>query len=289
MENVIFMSNHKHPIIKLRWAIGLILLLDFYSISHANPISNENTEKVRRAEKLGLEIYNKDVASARATDVLFEHKIPQTDSRVKGWITVPNKDGWLVRFIGEDGGTMAVLYDIEYMPRQSAKLLKRYDPPHPLSSAEASQFLARQTALQSGFKMCSRKYNTVVLPADNPEDGWTVYLIAATTNSNQIMLGGHHRILASKDGSHVIESTALTKSCIAQERHENAVFIYVSHLISSTPIETHVLLSLLHKIPIIVVTELGPWKVIDGKILFISPNECEEKFYESNICESIPK
>lgn len=45
----------------------------------------------------------------------------------------------------------------------------------------------------------------------------------------------------------------------------------MTHIVSDTPLETHVFLSLLHKRSIRVLTELGAWEVVDGRILYAGP------------------
>jgi hypothetical protein len=43
----------------------------------------------------------------------------------------------------------------------------------------------------------------------------------------------------------------------------------ITHIISETPIETHVFVSLLHKVPVYVGTARGVWRVEGDRIAFI--------------------
>ena len=71
-----------------------------------------------------------------------------------------------------------------------------------------------------------------------------------------IHAGGHHRLLVSPDGRRVLSQFAFTKACLTMKpdiaEDERLASVVVSHLVSDTPTEMHVFLSLLHRQPIYV-------------------------------------
>ena len=54
--------------------------------------------------------------------------------------------------------------------------------------------------MSTKVRLCTPRYNTVVIPADDGGLHWVVYLLAASTDSDDIVLAGHHRITISGDG-----------------------------------------------------------------------------------------
>ena len=147
------------------------------------------------------------------------------------------------------------------------------DPPQPLSPEHLAMFHARQTALTVlNTHRCTEQYNPVVLSGDAfGTEGIVVYLLAATTRPDEIMVGGHLRVDLSRAGTEVITVKPLSKSCLAipLKRDHQAKSAVFTHLISSMPTEAHVFLSLLYRLPLYVGTDFGLWKIENGKILLI--------------------
>lgn len=78
--------------------------------------------------------------------------------------------------------------------------------------------------------------------------------------------GRHYKIV---DGT----VTPSTKSCFVQPASPRAVAAVVTHLLSETPTEFHVFLSLAQDKPIYVMTSLGVWAVEKGKIRLVKQHE----------------
>jgi hypothetical protein len=227
---------------------------------------------VQRAEEIGRAIFEQDDISARASDALFRENIAQNEKRVRGWITLRTEDRWLVRYIGDAEGQDAAYYDVTFRTGgPSAGAVTRLHPPEPLAAEQLAMFRARQTALQAMTLRCSDRYNPVVLPRKVADaEGWVVYLLAATPTPGEVMIGGHSRIEVSPDGGEVKQVIPLSKTCLRMPRmvqgNHEPVGLMTTHIVSDTPIETHVYLSLLHKMPIYVSTSIGLWNVEHGKI-----------------------
>jgi hypothetical protein len=116
-----------------------------------------------------------------------------------------------------------------------------------------------------------RPYNFEVL--DDPDgEGFLVYALAATKDPNEVVAGGHSRITVSKDGTKVESVDRLSRSLLVLPKSgpggaSKAKALTMTHVVSPTPVETHVFLSLQHKMPFYVATgEKEVWKVEKGTI-----------------------
>jgi len=244
-------------------------------IGHFNlgPLSQEESIEIAKAETIGKEIFQNDHAAARATDVLLSQSVDFSSQPIKGWIVVSDNEGYLVRFINETQHGIEPAFDVKIDYRDKGKLQEK--PLGPLSNEQKAMFLARQNALKSAPSLCSDKYNTVVLP-DPDSDGWLIYVLAATEEPDKIMVGGHSRVKVSNDGKKVISVNELSKSCLSMnkpkfhEGKEPTAFI-VTHLISETPVETHVYLNYLHGYDMYVATRTRNWYISNGKISVPKP------------------
>ncbi|MBN2693064.1 hypothetical protein JXR93_00250 [bacterium] len=224
---------------------------------------------IKTIEKLGKQIYQQDIYAAKATDILLEKKggiEALQKEKILGWIVIENKTGAIVKFIKEIKGKYIPVYDIKFTSTKNGILTNAKGK---LTKKELAQFKARQTALQSITEFCSPNYNTVVLPNINGK-GFLVYALAATTKPNVAVIGGHYRVIVSSDGSKVEKIDKLSKACLVaptKDNSNNVAGLVLTHLVSKTPIETHVFLNLLHKQTVYVGTiDKKIWKIDEGKI-----------------------
>lgn len=257
-------------------ASALALGLAACSSRPAPSIPPQAISEIERAQSLGRAVFEHDIAAARATDALAPSGVFQSDQRIRGWITERDDGGWLVRFVGEDGPAYVALYDVRLHEPQRP-IVTVMSPPDPLTIREGAMYRAREAALATPFMRCSHAFNTVVLPdPDSQTGGWLVYVLAATTTQGEIVAGGHQRFRLSPDGVQVIEHEPLSESCFRlnpapPEPGSDTVAAVVTHLVSPTPIETHVWMSLQAGLPIYVGTSLGAWRVDGDQIHFVGP------------------
>ena len=185
------------------------------------------------AVERGIEIFERDRAAWLATDAALSGGLQKTNAI--GWITVGRGSVWLVRFVAPcDLGACSVM-DVEVRGMNAvARLL---DKPAPLPALERSAWNARQLALSTKVRLCTPRYNTVVIPADDGGLHWVVYLLAASTDSDDIVLAGHHRITISGDGKKVLKNEALSKSCLVKKKSQGKSAVVVTHLLDPRPIE----------------------------------------------------
>jgi hypothetical protein len=104
---------------------------------------------------------------------------------------------------------------------------------------------------------CELKYKTYkVLEQERP----VFYLLAQAPSPDSIVFGRHYRI----EGNSVSPST---KSCfVSPPSPPGAVGAFSTHLLSESPSEFHVFLSIDQDTPIFVGTSYGAWRVVKGKV-----------------------
>lgn len=226
--------------------------------------------------KLGREIYQHDQLAWVATDTLME-KIGQENMAkegVGGWIvdtTLPK--GPLVRFLRKKGADYEAGYDL-FFPAGGKPFISVPED-RDLTTWQVSKFHALLTAqkeLMNGtHPWCGGNPNYVVL--DDPDgSGFLVYFLRAKPSADAIPVGGHYRFTVSADGSKVEQVDQLFASCLTVSRNGvpndgKIVAVTMSQIVSNTPLETHVFLSLQEKLPFAVITMDGViWSVDKGQI-----------------------
>lgn len=232
------------------------------------PASVAITDSLRRAEVLGRAIYQKDSLAARATDIVIEHGPPPDNARVGGWVTVPDSGKWVVYFFEKTRNGPAILQQVKF-PDSSGAGGEIGEPGlrPDLESLAVDMFKARQRAVTAPYQACSRSYNSVVLPATLAGDeGWYVYLLAATTEPDIAVLGGHVRVHVSADGSEILNVKEFSRSCLNVPISDHSVGLMVTHIVDKHPAETHVFMSLLYHMPLYVGITPHTWIVEDGSV-----------------------
>jgi hypothetical protein len=191
---------------------------------------------------------------------------------MKGWITesVDGKD--IVRMIRVGRAGPEALYDITFV--QGAEPVLSTPENRSLTPEEVAQYNARMLALNNIRESCADRYNTVALK-DPESDGWLVWALASTTDANLLLIGGHYRFTISADGKSIRAKDALFRGCLRLDRRDQVKTLaqnkdlvpsgqMVSHVVSLTPVETHVFASLMYQLVFHVGTNDGrAWRV-DG-------------------------
>jgi hypothetical protein len=216
-------------------------------------------------ERLGRDLYRYDTAAWVATDAAMPIL---RETGTTGWIVVPIETGLLTRFVNPcDAGVCAVA-EVRLDADGRKPAVDRVEPPLVLSAEQRAMWAAREVAIAAMTGACSETYNPVILPDEHGgERVWRVYLLAATTDPDVIVVGGHHRIVVSGDGRTVIENTPLSRSCLTLRMPRDGMAIpVVSHVLGPEPIETHVFLQLSLDRMLFVSTEAGAYGLSAGRI-----------------------
>lgn len=214
---------------------------------------------------VGSAIFLQDRAAARATDALLARFGGKPPEGLIGWIVVPNGEDQLVRFLVGDPAAPRPGYDIlvDKTGRAGAVI---DSPDAALPDDQAARYFARNTAAAGiGALRCAARYNAVVL--DDPDgDGWRVWLLASTTDANKVPMGGHYRFHVSADGRTVEKREQLSNSCLDLDRRQSGqngqpVGLMTNVIVAPQPLEIHVFLSLLNRLPIFVMAGDKLWSV----------------------------
>lgn len=235
-------------------AAGLLAFAPVVASAQDAPPPQVEAWPLAKVQRLGQALYDQDIAAARATDALLAKSGGTPPSNLAGWIVVGEGREQTVRFLARDGESVRAAWDIPVRNGRAGRVVEVVDTALPPD--QQAMFRARMTAAANiGAMRCSPRYNAVVL--DDPDsDGWLVWLLASTTQADQLVLTGHYRFRISADGSAVLRRDQLSATCIIQPRppgQGQLVGVTVSHIVSPLPAETHVFTSLLYRLPVYVV------------------------------------
>ena len=247
-------------------------LIAWTCVVSADPLERQFDQST--LERLGREMYEQDRRAAIAADLVRDNFDPAEEHLV-GYITSGTPPQLRVRFVrnGADGYEAAI--DADFDDLLLPALTRVEDPT--LMATERAQIAARLGAARDSASRCDGHYNTLAL-ADPDGDGWLIYALAASTNPDQVMIGGHVRYSISADGGTIEHVEPLATSCAtaplaelerAAETNGNEGLALRSSL-STMPLETHVFLSLTYDLPLFVVgTDLKMWRVEKGHMTVV--------------------
>jgi hypothetical protein len=284
----------------MKWIIGILIgviivvaILRKKTSQSKREIHPKHATLIRDAEAFGMAIYKQDTLANQAINLLCKLNISPYDWRIIGWLTLLDKDGKdVVRFYGTDEDQVIALYQVSF-PTGRTPICEDLEATT-ASPEESAIFRARQLAFSSMKMVCSSMYNTAVFP--NPQaEGWLVYLLAATSDPYGFFVGGHHRVTVNLDGSLIIKSEPLSKSCLQLQCYpgmgDHAVTTF-----EATPNETHIFASLSIGKPLTVVTVNGfVWHIRNGKVSaesksdFVEPIETPYEPIKSPVVSDMPK
>ncbi|MFA6009070.1 MAG: hypothetical protein WC799_03730 [Desulfobacteraceae bacterium] len=269
--NHMFGQNEQRGIMK--FTISSLFLTLMILLGLENPLLAE-IRKFDKAtiEMLGVSIYEQDIRAASATDMLFAKNIDILKEGLRGWVVEGDvKKRMLVRFVREKDGLLEAFYDVSFVNKKEPVI--EIPKNRKLTDSQVAQFKARLLALSHITRPASRKYNIVILP-DSGSDGFLVYALAATTEPDKVMVGGHYRFTVSESGDKIVKSDELFLSFMELSTKPEDLApgaqlsaLYMTTMVSDMPLETHVYLSLLHRMTFYVGTpDKHVWKIQNGKM-----------------------
>lgn len=229
----------------------------------------EQAVAIARAESVGRELYEHDRAAWLATDALFAELGDGARERLRGWVTERQGESVVITFVAAGSEATTSLYRAVY---RAEDLQERGETSEPLSAAQLRLYRAREAAIRVPVEFCSQAYNSVTLPREG-SGVVDVYLMPGTTDPGEVLVGGYHRI-AVDEASVVVETQAFSRSCLTLRKDDPAmrnaeeVFLWFSHIVTTTPTETHVFINLSQALPLYVSTQSGLWALRDGRVSF---------------------
>lgn len=216
---------------------------------------------------LGTDLYRHDQAAWVATDVFLEFLGDERPADIVGWIVTGTGSDLTVRFLRRAGDDLRPGWDIKVMDGVPGPVVPAPDDAV-LGEREKATFRARQTASAGlGRAPCSRTMNAVVL-ADPDSEDWLVWLLTPMPSAGSLPIGGHIRHRVSADGLTLLSREPLSRSCLVLEPSDTpegstTAGLFATHIVSDTPVETHVFLSLQSGLPLYVGTGDIVW-LVDG-------------------------
>jgi hypothetical protein len=252
------------------------LLLGVFCISPIRAEEPKELPKIREfeiktIEALGQELYRRDHLASDGTDLLFAAHPEAKEQPIRGWVSILGEEASTVYFVRQKDDVLSLAYTITF-PRGGKPTVKD-QVGEPLPENVRARFLARQTAIAAVPKRYTKQINAEVL--DDPAGkGFLVYVLSSTDEPNKMVVGGHYRVTVSADGKKAEVIDALSRSLLILPVNppdvpegSKTVAAYMTHIVSATPVETHVFVSLLHRQTFYVATsETDIWKVENGTI-----------------------
>lgn len=225
---------------------------------------------IKTIEALGQHMYRQDQEAWKATDILLaKYAAKDLEAAARGWIVdeAPGRD--VVRFLRAGPNGLEAAYDVTFTAGTAPALSEPQN--RTLSPEETAQAEARHLAAKSFTFHCSNDPANTVAFRDPEGEGWLVWVMSATRDTRLMMLGGHMRFTISADGKTVVHKDALSKSCnILSRKGPNGEVpegYFSTHIVSDTPVETHVFASLSYGASFIVGTpDRTIWAIERGAV-----------------------
>ena len=239
-------------------------------------------DSIQRAADLGRQLYALDTVAAIGTDVMLANVKDPVALGLVGYLPIRDGDDdgapidsfSVIFFTGDDPPRIAL--EVGVAPGRTPEL-RSFDPPKDMSEGVAMLARARRLALEA-LPERAQPLNPLVVPAEGiGETGILVYLLAGTQQPNVVVLGKHYRVRLSEDAASVQAMEPLSKSVIelptVSPEGTAVESLFVTHIVSDFPLETHVLASLQAKLPIYVATKRGLWRVAGAEISLVKGPE----------------
>lgn len=131
---------------------------------------------------------------------------------------------------------------------------------------------AIETVRESVKDNCAPSYRAIAVRPDGaPRDRIVVYYVGDVRKSEGLMVGRHYRVETAPDGQGVLLGEPSTARCVVLPPAAlgSAATREIVHMLSPTPNEFHVFLSMIDSDGFQVVTETGRWLVEHGRISYL--------------------
>lgn len=243
------------------------------------PLSQEERGEIEAVQATGRLLYTKDQYAARASRALMRAADLRGYPDFAGWIGQQDGEAYVVSFFELKGETPSLIADVRFDGNDEVSV--EIEPEREVAERERSMLRARMAALEAGWNDCSDRFNTVVLPAPDDQDYWEVYVLAATTVFDLMVVGGHRRVEVDRETGSIRHVQALSNTCINMditqaigEDGERGV-LAMTQVVAPMPLAIYPLLSLMHEIPIVLMSDRGRWLVAGDQIRFLQCGRLE--------------
>jgi hypothetical protein len=266
----------------MRLAIAILMMLCAAARADDAPPPIHDFD-LATVERLGRAMQDQDRLAWTAADAMEARfsAAERSAQHVHGWIV----EGTVVRVVRENAAGPDILCDVAFTAGKPSPCVDPAD--RVLRGEELAQYRARMLAIASVERPCSQHYNTIALK-DPKRGGWLVWALAATTDPDAVVIGGHYRFFVSADGSTLTGADALSHSCLSLTKPSpgsgDEASVFVSHIVSPRPVETHVFASLSYGVRLDVGTDDGKtWRVDGDRIAEVSMDDRSRDGYAARM------
>ena len=238
---------------------------------------------IEQSQLLGTMLYRQGLASAIGNDVMLANVRAPKELGIAGYLTLRDcdEDGrpldrWQVTFFSANAPPSALCRVRVPMQRRATPEFALLDPPTRIPNDLGRLIRARQAAL-AAIGPTTQPQHPVILPGRViGKDGILVYLLAGSPREDIAVLGKHHRVLVSSNGKMVVSVEPLSNTEIEVPLALLPITVpgggspWITHLVTASPLETHVFVSLWHRTPVQVGTSRGNW-MVDGARISLLP------------------
>ncbi len=260
------------------WLLGaaLMAVMAEGAVHRPQETPEEYQEAVEEASRLGGTLFQK-YRYLRLGQKILEAEYPDAMG-VENTVLAAADGDVLVRFIGWRDLRPRVLYEVRFDDEDRGEV-SRLDPPAKPTLLDAMAFFSKRAALEASPIECADEYVAVLGRSEGIDSPRDVYLVPVTSKEGEIAIGGFGRVTMGSDGQTVLAAEALSKSCLTMSKPDETggePFLVASHILSSTPLATHVFVSLLHQQTLVLATDAGNWGIAATQIVYLGPPTDEE-------------
>ncbi|KQN25058.1 hypothetical protein ASE86_01970 [Sphingomonas sp. Leaf33] len=216
----------------------------------------DSSDRLQQVSTRGALLFAYDSAAWLGTDDMLK-RVPDAKTRIAGWIVDGPADRARIIFYDREPTPRAV-----YVAQMSGG--KLVDPMLPTGDAAllstdqlamiAARTAARAALASARITSCTTRFNTVVLPPDEPGGPTRVYFLSARTAADKVVIGGHYRVDVDTAGRASVPF-AFSKGCLTQDRppkDAKSPVLFATTLTDTIPNETHVFTATSYGLPLIV-------------------------------------
>lgn len=214
-------------------------------------------EQARRAGQLGTALYRYQLAATKGQQALDQHlagQAPPDDMR--GPLVFDEGSRWRAVFYAYDTPQDAcfALYTVLFEPDGTDFVARVEHHELPLD-VDPRPCRARDRVTRLDLPRCGSAKSYTLLPAKlDDARGFYVYALSTAERPDLASFGGHQRLHVNEEGDEILARRDFTKSCLELPVLSQTNALVVSHGLDEHPTELHMFQSLVHSVPLMVVT-----------------------------------
>lgn len=236
----------------------------------AGPAEDYRVE-IAEAQRLGILLFEQDRAISVAEDALPRSFKPKRNRPHEVLAERIGEDVYSVLFYHKDGERYSPLYVATVKQGNIEWDWLQFADSDSFGETQMTLIRARERALREPRSGCADEYRPLVIPDETI--GHFVYVMAVSSDPNDVVIGGHLRHDVDPAGEAIVGFKKFTNACLTISRPDipdgaRVVGLAVSQVLTKHPTEIHVMASLKHSTNLYVITGRDEiWKVVKGNIV----------------------